>query len=133
MTTARDRARADLATLPVRSPAITLVGGDGAVYRPWADPAALWAYTIGPQIVEPFDLELAVSTALGELGPDAIILPGPGDSLGGAVGQILIARRWRGLRDKQDFTDAQAGSSPLVVAMSRPDQRARVVAVTRTL
>ncbi len=126
MASAQDRARADLATLAVRSPAITLIGGDGAVYRPWADPAALWAYTLGAQIVEPFDLERAVATALGELGPDAIILPGPGDSLGGAVAQILIARGWRGLRDKQDFLDGQAGPSPLVLAMSRPDQRARV-------
>jgi acyl transferase domain-containing protein len=126
MTGARDRARADLAGLAVRSPAVTLVGGDGTVYRPWADAQALWAYTIGAQIVEPFDFELAVATALGELGPDAVILPGPGDTLGGAVAQIMIARGWRGLRDRQDFMDAQAGDQPVVLAMSRPEQRARV-------
>jgi acyl transferase domain-containing protein len=121
------RARADLADLPVRSPAVTLVGGDGAVHRPWADPAALLAYTLGAQVVAPYDLELAVGTALGELGPDALVLPGPGDGLGGALAQILIGRRWRGLRDKQDFVAAQAGDRPLVLAMARPDQRARVV------
>ena len=105
---------------------MTLVGGDGAVHRPWADPAALLAYTLGAQVVAPYDLELAVGTALGELGPDALVLPGPGDGLGSALAQILIGRRWRGLRDKQDFVAAQASDRPLVLAMARPDQRARV-------
>lgn len=122
------RAGADLADLAIRSPAITLVGGDGVVHRPWADPAALLYYTLGPQIVAPFDLELAIATVLGELGPDAVVLPGPGDNLGGAIAQILIGRRWRGLRDRRDFLEAQAGDRPIVLAMSRPDQRARVTA-----
>jgi malonyl CoA-acyl carrier protein transacylase len=120
------RARAELADLPLRSPAITLVAGDGTVFRPWADPAAILRYTLGPQIVEPFDLERAIATAVGELGPDVVVLPGPGDNLGGAVAQVLIARGWRGLRDRRDFREAQAGDRPLVLAMSRPDQRARV-------
>ncbi|HWO26492.1 MAG TPA: hypothetical protein VNO30_47515 [Kofleriaceae bacterium] len=120
------RARAELADLAIRSPAITLVGGDGTVYRPWADPAALLRYTLGTQIALPFDLERAVATAVGELGPDAVVLPGPGENLGGAVAQILIARGWRGLRDRRDFREAQAGDRPLVLAMSRPEQRARV-------
>lgn len=120
------RARADLADLAIRSPAITLVAGDATVHRPWADPAAILRYTLGPQVVEPFDLERAVATAAGELGPDAVVLPGPGDNLGGAVAQILISRRWRGLRDRRDFLEAQAGDRPLVLSMSRPEQRARV-------
>ena len=120
------RARADLAGLALRSPALTLVAGDGTVFRPWADPTALWRYTLGPQIIEPFDLERAVATAFGELGPDAAVLPGPGDNLGGALAQILISRGWRGLRDRRDFLEAQAGERPIVLAMSRPAQRARV-------
>ena len=120
------RARADLADLALRSPAITLVAGDGAVFRPWADPAAILGYTLGRQIIEPFDLERAVATAMGELGPDAVVLPGPGDNLGGAIAQILIARGWRGLRDRRDFLEAQAGDRPIVLSMSRPEQRARV-------
>jgi acyl transferase domain-containing protein len=121
------RARADLADLALRSPSVTLVAGDGTVFRPWADPAAIWRYTLGPQIVEPFDFERAIATAFGELGPDAAVLPGPGDNLGGAIAQILIGRRWRGLRDRRDFLEAQAGDRPLILAMSRPEQRARVV------
>jgi malonyl CoA-acyl carrier protein transacylase len=120
------RARADLADLDIRSPAVTLIAGDGAVLRPWADPAAIARYTLGPQIVEPFDFTRAIATAFGELGPDAAVLPGPGDNLGGAIAQSLIARGWRGLRDRRDFAEAQRGDRPLVLAMSRPDQRARV-------
>lgn len=121
-----ERARADLADLAIGSPAVTLIAGDGTVFRPWADPAAILGYTLGPQIVEAFDLERAIVTAFGELGPDAAVLPGPGDNLGGAVAQILIARGWRGLRDRRDFLEAQAGERPLVLSMSRPEQRARV-------
>jgi len=121
------RARAELADLPLRSPAITLVGGDGVVHRPWAAPAALWAYTLGPQITRPFDFERAVATAVGELGPDVIVLPGPGDALGSAVAQILIALRWRGLGERADFLAMQASDRPIVLAMHRPEQRARVV------
>ena len=122
-----ERARADLADLPIRSPAITLIGGDGVVHRPWASPAALWAYTLGAQITQPFDLARAIATALGELGPDVLVLPGPGDSLGGALAQILIAQRWRGLRDRADFVAMQDSDRPIVVAMQRPAQRVRVV------
>ena len=127
MAATAERARRDLADLPIRSPAITLIGGDGAVHRPWADPAALWAYTLGPQIVLPFDFERAIATALGELGPDVIVLPGPGDSLGSAIAQILIARRWRGLGDRAAFVAMQASDRPILLAMQRPEQRARVV------
>jgi len=126
MASARVAAARDLATLPVRSPAVTLIAGDGVVHRPWADPRAVLAYTIGPQLDEPFDLELAIATALGELGPDAVVLPGPGDNLGGAIAQIMIGRGWRGLRDRADFVEAQASDHPLVIAMGRPAQRALV-------
>jgi acyl transferase domain-containing protein len=122
-----ERARAELADLAIRSPSITLIGGDGVVHRPWASPAALWSYTLGPQLVEPFDFTRAIATALGELGPDVIILPGPGDTLGGPIGQILVAERWRGLGDRAGFLALQASEQPIVLAMHRPEQRARVV------
>ncbi|TMQ17702.1 MAG: ACP S-malonyltransferase [Deltaproteobacteria bacterium] len=122
-----ERARAELADLAMRSPATTLIGGDAVVHRPWTSPAALWSYTLGRQIVEPFDFERALATAVGELAPDVIVLPGPGDSLGGPVAQILIGRRWRGLRDRASFLAMQASDRPVMLAMARPEQRARVV------
>ena len=97
------------------------------MHRPWASPAALWSYTLGPQLVEPFDFSRAIASALGELGPDVIVLPGPGDTLGGPIGQILVAERWRGLQDRAGFLALQASAQPIVLAMHRPEQRARVV------
>lgn len=121
------RARSELADLAIRAPAITLISGDGTVYRPWAAPRALWDYTLGAQIVEPFDFERAIATAIGELGPDVIVLPGPGDALGSAVAQVLIQLRWRGLADRAAFAAVQASERPVVLAMQRPAQRAIVV------
>ena len=90
-------------------------------------PGALWDYTLGTQLLAPYDFTLAISTAVATLGPDAIILPGPGDSLGSAIAQILITMRWRGLTSRADFTALQASDTPFVLAMARPAQRARVV------
>ncbi|HET9622991.1 MAG TPA: hypothetical protein VFP84_16580 [Kofleriaceae bacterium] len=125
-----ERARADLADLPITSPTVPLIAGDGVIHRPWAAPDALWDYTLGPQLLAPYDFTRAITTAVASLGPDAIILPGPGDSLGSAIAQILIAMRWRGLTSRADFTALQASDTPFVLAMARPAQRARVVATT---
>jgi acyl transferase domain-containing protein len=122
-----DHARAALADLPFASPEITLVGGDARIHRPKvADPVDLRDYTFGPQLVEPFDFESCLETAVGNFAPDALLLLGPGETLGGSCGQILVAMGWRGLRDRKDFVDAQAGDAPLVIAMARPAQRALV-------
>jgi acyl transferase domain-containing protein len=128
MEAAGERARAELGTLPLRSPRLSLVDGAGRVHRPHASPGALRDWTLGAQVVEPFDLGRCLVTALGEFGPDAVLLPGPGDTLGAAVAQTMIASGWRGLRDRQDFREAQASERPPVLSMARPEQRARVVA-----
>lgn len=126
MAPTRARARADLADLAIASPARTLVDGHAVVHRPWADSDALWDYTLGAQLVEPFDFTRALATAVAELGPDAIVLLGPGDNLGSAVAQTLIAHRWRGLASRTDFLAAQASDAPFVLSMQRPAQRALV-------
>lgn len=120
------RAQAMLADLPWSSPQRSLVDGEGRTHRPWAAPRALAAYTLGTQITEPYDLSASVRAALGEFGPDAVLLPGPGNSLGASVAQILIACGWRGLRDRADFEEAQRAARPLVISMDRPEQRALV-------
>jgi hypothetical protein len=62
-----------------------------------------------------------------EYAPDRVILLGPGDTLGGAIAQALIAIRWQGLGSKQDFQAVQASDAPLLLSMGRADQRALVV------
>ena len=65
--------------------------------------------------------------ALGEYGPDVVILPGPGEGLGGAVAQVMIEMGWRGIRSRDDFMKLQRGPEAPLVSMCRPDQAARVV------
>ncbi len=55
--------------------------------------------------------------ALREFAPDRLVLPGPGNTLGSIVGQVLIAERWGGLRSKGDFQALQATAAPIVESM----------------
>lgn len=109
-------------------PRCPLIDGRGAIWWPHAtDPADLRAYTLGHQITEPYDFTRAITVAAREFAPDLFILTGPGDTLGGAMAQSLIAANWLGMKTKEDFLAAQA-SGPLLAAMGRPDQRATVTA-----
>ena len=80
-------------------------------------------YTFVTQILETYDFTRAVQVAVREYAPDRIILLGPGDTLGGAIAQALIAIEWRGLSSKEDFQEMQA-AEPFLLAMGREDQRA---------
>ena len=123
------RAQQAIADLPFQAPRVPLVDGQGTVWRPrHADPRALAAYTLGPQVETPYDFARMVTVALREYAPDVVILPGPGGSLGGAVGQVLVAEGWAGLRSRADFAARQATAQALLVSMARPEQRARVTA-----
>ena len=115
-----DEARVRLAGLAFARPAVTLIDGRGGRFTPWStDVASLRDYTLGAQIVEPFDFALAVRTALREHAPEHLVCPGPGNSLGGVCAQILIAEDWRGIRSKDEFQRAQESSSPILVSMRR--------------
>lgn len=113
---ARDR----LAGLEWRAPNLLLIDGAGRRYAPWSRVAArLRDYTLHEQIVTPFDFTATVRVALRESAPDVIVLPGPGNSLGGVVGQCLVEEGWRRIRDRAGFDAAQSGSDPIVISMRR--------------
>lgn len=121
-----DRASADLPADWFQSPALPMIDGRGHVWRPFASAGeALWHYTFATQILETYDFTRAVQVAVKEFAPDRIILLGPGDTLGGAIAQSLLAIGWQGLRSKADFLARQA-SEPLLLAMGRPGQREAV-------
>jgi len=104
-------------------PEVPLIDGRGYIWQPHStDIEELYHYTLGHQVIEPYDFTLAITVALKEFAPDHLVLLGPGSSLGGSVGQILIENDWHGLKSKQDFTQRQA-ESPILLAMGRPDQR----------
>ena len=67
---------------------------------------------VGPGLID-------VRVALREYAPDHLVLPGPGNSLGGICGQILVAEKWRGIGGRDDFERVQAGDRPIVVSMRR--------------
>ena len=121
-----DKAMAELPHSLFGRPALPLVDGRGHIWRRHAsDPAAMWDYTFGHQILAPYDFALSVQVAVKECAPDVIILPGPGDTLGGAIAQSLIGIAWQGIASKADFAARQA-ADPILLSMGRPEQRALV-------
>jgi acyl transferase domain-containing protein len=113
-------ARERLESLDFARPSATLIDGDGRRHTPWSsDPAEIRAYTFGRQVIAPYDLTASIRVGLCEYAPDRVVLPGPGNPLGGVVAQVLIAERWRGLATKADFQALQAGDRPLVESMRR--------------
>lgn len=120
--------RRRLAAEMFRQPDVPLIDGRGQIWWPGAsDTARLWDYTLGHQVVAPYDFTRAVQTAAREFAPDLFIITGPGTTLGGAVGQSLVQLGWQGLIDKDAF-QARQTANPLLAAMGDPAQRALVTA-----
>jgi [acyl-carrier-protein] S-malonyltransferase len=108
------------AGLEWRVPETTLIDGRGRRFTPWStDPQELASYTLDEQVVSRFDFATALRVALREYAPDVLLLPGPGSSLGGIVGQIMVAEGYRGIRSRAAFEAAQTGRQPLVLSMRR--------------
>lgn len=113
------------------APDVPLVDGNGRIWRPRETRARdLWDYTFGAQVTEPYDFALAIRTSVREFAPDAIIVLGPGTTLGGAIAQSLIAIGWRGLHSKSDFQTLQR-DAPYLLSMALPAQRGIVTSVAR--
>lgn len=121
-----DKAKAELPHALFHRPALPLVDGRGHIWRRHAsDPAAVRDYTFGYQILAPYDFALSVQVAVREYAPDVLILPGPGDTLGGAIAQSLIGISWQGIGSKADFMARQA-ADPILLSMGRAEQRTLV-------
>lgn len=115
-----EQARARLARLTWRRPQIPMIDGRGVRFTPWStDVRALRDYTLKAQVIEPYDFTGSVRVLLREYAPEAIYLPGPGNTLGGVCGQILIAERWRKITSRADFEAVQAQAAPPIVSMRR--------------
>jgi [acyl-carrier-protein] S-malonyltransferase len=117
------RAKADLADLGFQAPKVPLVDGRGVIFRPrWADPAELWEYTLGAQVVDTYDFTTSVRTALRHTGADVVVALGPGNSLGAPLASILQAEGWAGAHGKAAFDERQA-QDPLLLAFGVSKQR----------
>lgn len=115
-----------LAQLPLelfQTPKIPLVDGRGQIWTQYStDTAKLREYTLGEQVVEPYDFSKAVAVVMKEFAPDRVIVLGPGNTLGGPVAQSLIAMNGFGWQTKTDFSAAQL-SEPRLIAMGNEQQR----------
>ena len=108
-------------------PAIPLIDGRGHIWWPQAcDLQAMYDYTLGTQVVTPYDFTRAVQNGLREFAPDAVIVLGPGTTLGGAVAQSMIGAQWEGLSSKANFI-ARQKTDPYLLAMGLEAQRDLVV------
>ena len=126
MSATGERARSELADLDFGAPTWPLVDGRGMVFRPrWADPDALRSYTLGHQLVAPYEFTTSIRTAARHVGPDVVICLGPGNPLGGAVARALLEDGWRGVRSKEAF---KALPEPLVRSFGLAEQRPELVA-----
>ena len=124
-----ESSRRALAQLPAAwfgAPRIPLIDGEGRIWRAKAStPQAMHRYTFATQILEPYDFSRSLAVGIKEFAPDRIVLLGPGDTLGGAIGQVLVGEQWLGIADKAAFAARQA-ADPFLIAMGREEQRTLV-------
>ncbi len=122
--------RAKLPNHLFTQPKYPLIDGRGAIWWSYAnDTQALWDYTLGHQVTEPYDFTHAITTAAREFAPDLFIITGPGTTLGGATAQALIIAGWQGMASKSDFQSAQQ-DAPFLISMGMDDQRRLVTGET---
>lgn len=106
-----------------RKPRTPLIDGRGFVWQPHStDIGELYQYTLGHQVTDPYDFTKAITVALREYAPDHVVLLGPGGSLGGSIGQVMVETGWLGVKSKDDFSNIQS-KNPFLIAMGRPEQR----------
>ncbi len=121
------KAKQQLSEALFNAPNTPLIDGLGNIWQPYAtDSRALYDYTLGTQVVEPYNFSKAIEVAIKEFAPDKLIILGPGATLGGAVAQCLIEHQWLGLTSKADFIERQK-QQPFILSMGLAEQRKLVL------
>ena len=106
-----------------KTPRVPLIDGRGDIWTPFGtDTNSLRDYTLSYQVLNTYNFSASIKVALKEFCPDKIVLLGPGNSLGGVVGQILVNLKWLGLSSKKEFTSLQS-RDPFVVSLGLSEQR----------
>ncbi len=109
------------------APTVPLIDGLGNIWQPYStDCQKLYDYTLGTQVVAPYNFSKAIEVAVKEYAPDKLIILGPGATLGGSVAQCLIEHNWQGLSCKSDFIERQK-QDPFILSMGIAEQRALVI------
>ena len=127
MQASSEAARAEFPAKWFGQPHLPMIDGRGKIWRQFESTAEeLWDYTFRHQILEPYDFSAAVAVGVREFAPDHIVLLGPGETLGGAIGQVLVALKWLDISSRNVFSDRQ-GEDPFLISMGRPSQRGIVI------
>ena len=106
-----------------QKPSIPVIDGKGNIWSPFStNVSSLFEYTLGEQVSDVFNFSKAMSVALKEFCPDKVLLLGPGNSLGGVIGQILIKNKWNGIISKKYFSKQQK-DDPFLISLGLEDQR----------
>jgi len=104
-------------------PNIPLVDGRGHIWTPYStDITTLKKYTLKDQVLDSYNFTGSIEVALKEFCPDKIILLGPGNTLGGAIGQIMIKHNWHNIGSKRDFIEKQK-EDPFLISIGEETQR----------
>lgn len=122
-----EKASHSLYQLDFKPPQIPMIDGRGHIWQPYAsNKAQLYDYTLAHQVLKTYDFTRSIAVALKEFAPDHLVLLGPGNSLGGALGQILIDNHWLGLTSKSQFIELQK-KDPFLLSMGVKEQRKRLL------
>lgn len=101
-----------------KTPKVPIIDGRGHIWRPHSTSTEdLRDYTLRHQVLETYDFSKSIEVALKEFAPDQIMLLGPGNSLGGVIGQCLIENTWKGITDKDSFQAQQKSNHPMLKSM----------------
>ena len=127
MQASSDAARAQFPAEWFGQPDVPLIDGRGKVWRRFETVSqALCDYTFGPQVLDTYDFTAALTVGIREFAPDRIVLLGPGETLGGAIGQVLVALKWLDIVSRNVFSVRQ-GEDPFLIGLGRPSQRGIVI------
>ena len=103
-----EKARQILSQDLFHRPQIPLIDGRGHLWTEFATKQNdIYNYTFQHQVVCQYDFTTAITVAIKEFCPDRLVLLGPGNTLGGAIGQILVQNKWLKIASKSDFIDRQ--------------------------
>ena len=107
-------------------PIIPLIDGLGNIWSPFSSNISdLYRYTLRDQVISTYNFTKAITVAIKEFCPDNLVLLGPGNTLGGAVGQILIQNQWHDINSKSAFSKMQLKDT-FLISMGINDQRKMV-------
>lgn len=118
-----ETAEHSLYRIQFQNPKIPMIDGRGHIWSTYGTSRKdIYDYTLGHQVTETYDFTKSIEVAVKEFAPDALILLGPGNSLGGAIGQTLIKNHWLGLSNKAEFIERQK-QAPYLISMGVEAQR----------